>query len=491
MSKFMTRREFLAALAGFALIGIGGYPFIRRWLLASREELSLPAKPTVPWNGQTRSFQFDIRSGEVNLGNGTGFTGYLINQQFPGPEIHVTEGDRVQVTVKNGLDRPLTVHWHGVNAPNPMDGVPGITQDPILPGQQFTYDFVASPSGTRWYHSHVYELDEIPNGLFGPLIIHSTSTEPYPSDREQTLIFSTWGYSTTPGNLPTYGMMGGMGSGMGMGSGVMRSASPNLTYLVNGKVPSALNGNPIQPGAKLRLRLINASATESFLLQADHTNLLITHTDGNPLLKPQAVSELYMAPAERYDVILTPNQSGTWYLRSTLSGQDSIRIPFITQGQVSRSPVASVPAWSYLNLAAANGVLPQADHVFQLTLSGGMMGSSQWTINGASYPNSVPLRVRKGERIRIEMFNMSMMEHPMHLHGHTFQVTSFNGRILGSPLLKDTVDVLPMQRCTIDFMANNPGNWFFHCHNLQHMMGGLATVVEYQDYPLPHVDKWM
>nr|WP_245784056.1 multicopper oxidase domain-containing protein [Alicyclobacillus macrosporangiidus] len=117
------------------------------------------------------------------------------------------------------------------------------------------------------------------------------------------------------------------------------------------------------------------------------------------------------------------------------------------------------------------------------------MGPS-WTINGASYPNTAPLRIGKGNRVRIEMQNMSMMEHPMHPHGHSFEITSFNGRVLARPLIKDVVNLRPMERCTIEFLANNPGNRFFHCHNLQHMRDGLATVVEYADYPLPHVDKW-
>ncbi|WP_067620408.1 multicopper oxidase domain-containing protein [Alicyclobacillus acidiphilus] len=115
--------------------------------------------------------------------------------------------------VNHHLDQPTTLHWHGVNVPSPMDGVPGISQDPIMPGQSFTFEFVAGPSGTRWYHSHVFEMDQIPNGLFGALIIEPVNgTEPYPADRDMTLILSTWGYQSNPGF--DYGMQasGGMGS---------------------------------------------------------------------------------------------------------------------------------------------------------------------------------------------------------------------------------------------------------------------------------------
>ncbi|MCL6446171.1 MAG: multicopper oxidase domain-containing protein [Alicyclobacillus sp.] len=214
----------------------------------------------------------------------------------------------------------------------------------------------------------------------------------------------------------------------------------------------------------------------------------MTHTDGNPLDTPIPVSDLYIAPAERYDIVGTPPQTGKWYLRSKIGGQEVMRIPFYTDGQVSTMP-SSAPSWSYTSSSTETGSLAKVDQHFVLTLSDGMMMGPSWTINGAL--SNAPLRVGKGDRVRIEMQNMSIMEHPIHLHGHSFEITSFNGRVLAPPLVKDVVNLRPMERCPIEFLANNPGNWFFHCHNLQYMRDGLATVVEYTNYPLPHVDKWM
>lgn len=488
--KLITRREFLMALGGLTLIGIGSYPFIRPFLPGAAASLVLPQIRTVSWNGSVKTLVFNIARGNVSLGDGRQFNGYLINVQFPGPTIRVREGDKVRVTVNNHLDQPTTLHWHGVNVPSPMDGVPGVSQDPIEPGRSFTYEFIAGPSGTRWYHSHVFEMDQIPNGLFGALIIDPVNgREPYPASREATLMFSTWGYQSNPGL--DYGMQtsGGMGQMM-MGSGSMMSSSQGLIHLINGAVPSSLQPMTVQPEEKLRLRLINASASESYWLALDTGNFLVTHTDGNPLDNPVPVSDLYIAPAERYDIVVTPPKSGKWFLRSKINGQESVQIPFSTNGSVNAVP-SSAPSWSYSNFSGGMGSLPRAGQHFQLTLGGGMMMGSNWTINGASYPNTTPLRVKKGDRVRIEMQNMSMMEHPMHLHGHSFEITSFNGKALSRPLVKDVVNLRPMERGTIEFMANNPGNWFFHCHNLQHMQNGLATVVEYIDYPLPHVDKWM
>ena len=118
----------------------------------------------------------------------------------------------------------------------------------------------------------------------------------------------------------------------------------------------------------------------------------------------------------------------------------------------------------------------------ELTLSGGMMmtgmGSDAWTINGRSYPDTPPIDVKVGQRIRLRLFNMSMEDHPMHLHGHTFQLVAVNGRSVDGPL-KDTITLRHMEQYDIEFVANNPGTWLFHCHNLVHMMGGLMAQVRY------------
>lgn len=486
--KLITRREFLMAMGGLALIGIGSYPLMRFLFPGRQAPLVFPRKPTVPWNGNVKSFVFNLSRGNVTLRDGRRFSGYLINDQFPGPEIRVREGDKVRITVNNRLDQPTTLHWHGINVPSPMDGVPGISEDPIQPGKSFTYEFIAGPSGTRWYHSHVFEMEQIPNGLFGTFIIEpANGKEPYPAARELTLVLSTWGYQSNPGF--DYGMQ--MSGSMGMmGGGNMVSSSQGLIHLINGNIPSTLTTTPVNTGEKLRIRLVNASASESFWFTIGKGSFLVTHTDGNRLDTPVSVGDLYIAPAERYDILITPPQSGSWYLYSQIPGQETVKIPFYTKGQVSDT-LTSAPSWSYSRVTSNAGTLPNVNQQFVLTLSGGMMMGPNWTINGASYPNTTPLRVRKGDRVRIEMQNMSMMEHPMHLHGHSFEITSFNGKVLPHPLVKDVVNLRPMDRCTIDFLANNPGNWFFHCHNLQHMMDGLATVVEYADYPLPHVDKWM
>lgn len=475
----MTRREFITTLAGVAFISLGSYPTWKKWFLPTAH-ITLPeVRPTKP-TGHTVSLTFHIEAGKVQLGDGRNFQGYLINQQFPGPEIRVRQGDKVNITVQNGLTQPTTLHWHGVNVSSPMDGVPGISHSPIMPGQSFTYSFIAGPSGSRWYHAHVFEMDQVPNGLFGPLIIEDTTLQT--ENTRETLLLSTWGYKSNPGL--DYGMQSGTSNGQ------MASSSPGLIYLVNGKLPGQLHLGLNRPKNPPWVRIINGSATESFNFTIDGGHMTVTHADGNPLPREVDVRTLYIAPAERYDVILSGPQSGVAKLKSNIAGQ-SLEVPFQTSGSAKTSSNPIQDSWHYAYGGTTYEGLPAVDKTYNLNLSGGMMMGPNWTINGKSYPNTAPLRVNRGEKVRIQMQNHSMMEHPMHLHGHTFDITSFNGQTLQHPIAKDVVNLRPMETCTIDFVADNPGNWFFHCHNLQHMRGGLATVVEYVDYPLPYVDKWM
>lgn len=465
-----TRRKFIKGVLGVGLV-ITGAAGIWKYLPKPPTSLPVPKNGVVNWNGKTREIKFTLGKKE------TAFAGYTINGQFPGPELRFQEGDRVRIEVVNQLNQPATLHWHGVDVQSEMDGVPGISHPPIDPGGSFTYEFIAGPAGTRWYHSHVFEMEQVPNGFYGSLIIEEA--QPTSNVTEHTLLFSTLGYDVS----------GHQGNGSSM-SGMNGMGQLPLTYLINGTEPGQLESIQVENGS--RVRLINASATESLYLLLDKGSFLITHTDGNPLEVPVSSNEVYIAPAERYDVqILSP--AGDNRIVSTIRGQEVVQVPLLVKSQVKPpTNVRSMQQWSYVDLAgASNGGLPEADQVVQMVFSGGMMGSTIWTINGKPYPDTPPITVKKGQRVRLEMLNMSMMEHPMHLHGHTFTVTSFNGQTLKQPLFKDTVNLGHMDRCTVDFLADSPGNWFFHCHNLQHMAGGLATVIHYEGYDTPGVNQWM
>jgi multicopper oxidase len=391
---------------------------------------------------------------------------WLYNGKYPGPEIRVREGDRLQVTLVNGLPEATTVHWHGVPVPNAMDGVPGITQPAVAPGSRFVYTFPATPAGSYLYHSHFgLQLDR---ALLGPLVIEELApTVPY--DREFTVVLDDY----LPG-APAPG--GGMGMGMGMGSGPRYVAN-----LINGRPAGAPAVFNVTSGEQVRLRLMNLGSATTFRVALAGHRLTVTHADGQPV-QPVTVDAVVIGMGERYDVVVKADNPGAWFLAaaSLTGGPSPAKAVFrYTDSAATRPPRGQVPAGLtsgrlllLSDLVALNPgpTPPRIDRYFDLALSGGMMGSV-WTIGGQAYPRAAPLDISRGQWIRMRLTNMSMALHPMHLHGHFFRVGS---------AIKDTVLVHPMRGIvTLEFLANNPGNWFFHCHNTYHLEGGMARVFQY------------
>jgi FtsP/CotA-like multicopper oxidase with cupredoxin domain len=387
-----------------------------------------------------------------------------------------------------------------------MDGVPGITQPPVPPGGRFVYEFEARPAGTRWYHTHFGDEKQLDLGLSGPLIIEPASGDPFPFDRERVLVLDDWATGTgralpstsagtagargDMGGMMGGGMMGGMMGGGMMGMGGMMGGSRGPAYdvmTINGKAYPATEPLRVRKGERVRLRLISASAEHTHLIRLAGHRLQVTHTDGNPLLQPVEVDAVPLAPSERYDVQFVAEHPGAWFLECAEPGhaQAGERVAVVYEGHEGEQAEAPVEGgydlsvWRY-GLGRGRDVLPRpsgGERSFQLTLSGGMMGSNQWTINGKQYPNTDPLLLRRGDRVRVRFNNMSMEAHPMHLHGQSFKVLAVNGRRLSQPIVKDSVDVeAHMGSMDIEFTASNPGDWFFHCHKPMHMEGGMITL---------------
>ena len=444
-----------------------------------------------------REFRFSASPARVNLGAGPDFTAWTYNGQVPGPEIRVREGEIIRVVLKNFLPEGTTIHWHGVPLPNAMDGVPGVTQKPVMPGETFVYEFEARPAGSYIYHSHVhYQLDQ---GLYGPLIIEPARPEGN-YDREYTVLLEDWvmrdggGVADTQRRGGMGGGMGGMMGGMGRGRGGLRSGNGPLLepvydgYAVNGRVASAIKPLVVNKGDRVKLRVLNLSSATIYNLRLAGHTLIITHTDGRPI-RPMKTDVLRIGMGERYDVEFLADNPGNWLLAAADQGfgEGQLRVPVRYKG--IREKEAEAPTfhqglrfasyWDFQALRPSEAsASTSANRLYSQTLSGGMH-SPFWTINGYVYPDSERLGVRTGERVRIGYWNQSMMPHPMHLHGHFFKVV--NPSVPQDRwILKDTVIVDPMQRIDIEFLADNPGNWFHHCHNLYHMEAGMANVVMYE-----------
>jgi FtsP/CotA-like multicopper oxidase with cupredoxin domain len=466
-------------------------------MLGATATLSLPSWMNPHYSegaaAKVKEFKFSASRAKINLGAGPDFWAWTYNGQVPGPKIRVKEGEIIRVVLKNHLPEETSIHWHGVPVPNPMDGVPGLTQKGVMPGETFVYEFEARPAGTYIYHSHArYQLDQ---GLYGALIIEPTE-ETIQHDREYTLMLEDWvmkdggGVARTP-RRPSMGMMHhGM---MGRRRGFRQMGEPLLepiydAYAVNGKVYSGSEPLVVEKGERVKLRLLNPSSATIYDLRLAGHAVTITHVDGNPI-KPIETDVLRIGMGERYDVAFTANNPGHWLLAAAERGfgEGRLRIPIIYKGTQTKVPAEPEfyrglrfnSYWDFESLYPTQR--PKQEHTdrfFPQTLSGGMH-SPFWTINGQVYPKAEPLTVEKGERVRLGYWNHSMMPHPMHLHGHFFRVV--NPYIPPERWIwKDTIIVNHMERIEIEFLADNPGKWFHHCHNLYHMMAGMANVVVYE-----------
>lgn len=282
-----------------------------------------------------KEFQLSARPIRWEYQTGKTILAWGYEGQVPGPEIRVTEGERVRIVFTNNLPQPTTVHWHGINVPANMDGVPGFSQDPIQPGATFTYEFTATPAGTHFYHTHGSkhgdEAQQLDMGLSGPFIIDSAAERK--ADREYTLILDDW--QTLP-------MMNGM-----MNTSMMMGGGHSMNYDI-------------------------------------------------------------------------------------------------------------------------------------------------FTINGRAFPETKPLLVKKGERVRLRLVNAATSTfHPMHLHGHQFKIVALDGNPVpeNAQETRNTITLHPGETADIEFVADNPGVWLFHCHELHHADGGMIVPIQYEGFPLPDLLK--
>lgn len=424
---------------------------------------------------------------------------WAYGDKAPGPLIRATAGDLVRVTIDNQLPADTTIHWHGIALQNRADGVPGMTQDPIKPTTSYTYEFVAPDPGTYFYHPHVgVQLDR---GLYAALIVDDPR-EPGAYDHEYVVVLDDWldGTGRTPddvlkeliakGGSATGGSMGGMdhGSMGGMDHGSMGMGNPpfgdsgDVTYphfLVNGRIPTAPDVLRAKPGQKVRLRIINAASDTIFTVALGGHRMTMTHSDGFPV-QPTQTSAFYIGMGERYDATVTLGD-GVFPLVAAPFGKQGQAMALIRTGTGS-APTATVlpselngPVLLGTDLVAADSARlrkrsPDATAPVQLT---GQMAPYEWGINGTKFGDNDPIEVSKGQRVRLDLVNMTMMTHPFHLHGHTFGLIS-------SGLRKDTVLMPPMASIPVELQADNVGQWAAHCHNIYHAEAGMMIALNYR-----------
>ncbi|SFV05945.1 multicopper oxidase family protein [Alicyclobacillus macrosporangiidus] len=497
---------------------------------------ALVANP--PSGAHVQSFTLTAEEKSITLGGKT-VKAMTFNGTAPGPLLKVHQGDLVEATVRNQLSVPITVHWHGIAVPGSQDGVPGLTQDPIQPGGSYVYRFVANQAGTYWYHSHVNSVQEIGLGLYGGIVVLPKSQTAPAADRDYTLLLHEWSTSPSPSTDETMGNMTGMSgmNGMSMGSmgsmgnmsgmGTMHMGSPDLRtngFQVTDMDKSALgemtnmydaytiNQNAsgqtmleAKPGETVRLRLVNAG-NMTHLMTLVGTPFKVVAMDGQDIANPTPIENqlLPIGAAERYDIDFTMPKSGKVQLVSgdpDMTERMQLRATIgdtMASGTSSMSDMPDVQREPWFGFTRyGSGSIPgvqtfnldqKFDKTFSMDLGAGMNQSGMvYTINGKAFPDVPPFVVKAGDTVKVHIENKSAYIHPMHLHGHIFQVLSRDGKpITGSPIFLDTLQVLPGETYDIAFKADNPGLWMFHCHDLHHASAGMDVVVQYAGVTDPY-----
>jgi FtsP/CotA-like multicopper oxidase with cupredoxin domain len=426
--------------------------------------------------------QLRIEPCSLDIGPGVTIKTTAYNGQVPGPLLRLREGVPVTIDVTNASPLADLVHWHGLAIDSLNDGAMEEGSPMIPAGGTLRYAFTPKPSGTRWYHTHAGAFENLNagaySGQFGFLLIEGKE-QPAPYDQEINLAIHHW----EPSFVPMVETMRAESSNMPLTTG----SDVGYKYAtINGHMLGAGEPLRVKQGQRVLVRLLNASATENVVLALPGHRFTIMAMDGNPVPNPQSVEVLSLAVAERVDAVIEMNSPGVWVLGSTLEKSRQMGLGIVVEyAGHAGAPVWKDPTpakWDYSQFAAAASANPAPDETFTLTFRdiGPKKGSNfdVWTINNKSWPDVDPLVVQAGKRYRIVLRNGSGDQHPIHLHRHTFEVVRIGNKRM-SGLMKDVINVMPLDTVEVDFAANNPGDTLMHCHQQLHMDYGFMQLIKY------------
>ena len=529
----LTRRGFMAAgiAGGLTLAACGHSKSQAPGSATKMADAIAAAEAARPHSGRTVTASLTPQLAQIDLGGPVVRT-LAFGDKLPGPLIRATVGDELVVKVSNKLDHPTSVHWHGIALRNNMDGAEPATPN-IEAGQEFTYQFSVPNSGTYWAHPHT-GLDE-DMGLYLPVIVEDPTEGDY--DVEWVVVLDDWtdGVGKSPQQLyeeltnPNKPSMSNMPAAPETTSSSPTTSTTSTSttsttsttettsttptspttsaaamptakvgnsdllggdagdilypyYLINGRIPAAPTSFNAKPGQRIRIRFINVGSDTAFRVALAGHTMTVTHTDGYRVV-PRQVDALLIGMAERYDVIVTA-ADGVFPLVALAEGKGSLARALLSTGQGSPPDPQFQPAELAKRVgtidmftAATSAMLSRPEPGLDLpVVLGGNMVQYDWMINGEPYSRTNPLHVHQGQRPTITFDNTTMMYHPIHLHGHTFQLINPDGS-LGAR--KDTVIVLPKQKVLAVLVADNPGVWQMHCHNTYHQVAGMQTRLEY------------
>ena len=410
------------------------------------------------------------------------------NGKVPGPIVRVKQGTRVNIRLKNSLTQPTTIHWHGVRINNAMDGVPGLTQDAVPPGEYFDYSFIPPDAGTYWYHAHAKSWEQIARGLYGILIVD----EKYQPLIDRDIIFCADDWRLNANGQIDERSFGSMHDWS-------HSGRIGNWLTVNGLTNPSIS---VHKGERLRIRLVNTANARILAFNFDRLDTKIIALDGHPIKPTRPGSTgIVLAPAQRADIIVN------------IDGNPGDRIPIWEVSTSNRLKSAEfvlsdksslhnfnleTPVVLPVSELNSNIDLKQPKHI-KLIMEGGAMGGLReanidgkligikemveknlfWALNGKAGKQEKPLAtISRGQTAIINMVNKTNFSHAMHLHGYHFQVIERNGStVIGAPW-RDTELIKRKEQLRIAFIADNPGKWLLHCHMLEHAAAGMTAWIK-------------
>ncbi len=411
------------------------------------------------------------------------------NGTSPGPLLRVRQGDELHVRLINQLTQPTSLHWHGIRIANPMDGVPGVTQDAVAPGQQFDYRFACPDAGTFWYHPHIMSSEQVARGLNGILIVEEN--QPPMVDQDLVFVLDDWRLASSGEiHATSFGSLGERAHGGRFGN----------TFTLNGSNSHTVS---VRSGERLRLRLCNVSNANTFGLRIDDHAMRIVAIDGQPVKAFEAENGFaVLSSGQRSDVIvdMTGKPGSTSTIRLlTYDEQHVVGHLVYHASERKRSAPLNSPVELPANPLNTRLDLDNAETV-TLMMDGGAMGRMTgawvgeewlgtrelidkhgliWSFNSAAGMTKDPLfKVARGRTVKLRMTNRTAWPHAMHLHGHHFKQIDRKPDGPREPFWRDTILLNPREEFTMAFVADNPGKWMLHCHMLEHQEGGMTTWFE-------------
>ncbi len=427
-------------------------------LLSSNQDFSIkPLQQKIQ-----RDYDLVADKSSISLIEGKTTDVFAYNNQVPGPILRGKVGDTIKVNFKNNLDFPTTIHWHGIQLENSMDGVPDITQTLVNSQETFIYEFTLKDSGIYWYHPHYNTDEQIEMGLYGIIVVDDDKIS---VDKDTVYVLDDvrldGNYQIAPKSNHHMDVMHGRYGNF---------------PLINGAVNYDIEA---KKGELIRLRLVNTANARIFNFAIEDHKLLVVGHDIGLVEKPYEVDSLIMAPGERYDILVYLDKNKQDYKILDKSYNTENMLGYLRYNETSQQDKKEY--YNSLKNIILNENIPdwqnkESEKEITIELEGiqqGMM-NIRWTLDGKSFPeNPSNISLKENKFYKIKFVNTQNQIHPMHLHGQKFLILTRDGKAIEQKGYKDTVLIYPSEEVEIGLMAQEKGTWLNHCHILEHAEAGM------------------